>query len=109
MAAWLLLVLGLGTALYLYLSAPEASATATSYSLVGGQRFAEHGDATGWQAQQIERMGGQGTLLLARLNDWLRSLWHGRRLAATLATATLVLALACLWMAALVEADDGPA
>lgn len=104
-AGWLLLALGWGAALIIYATAPDSSTPAANYTLAGGQRFADTSSPTGWQAQQILRAGGQGTLMLVRLDDWLGSLWHGRRLAATLAVAALVLALACRWVAALVDED----
>ncbi|MDQ8002457.1 MAG: hypothetical protein REU00_21340, partial [Pseudomonadota bacterium] len=60
----------------------------------------------GWQAQQIERVGGQGTLLIARLDDWLGRLRHGRRLALTLGVAATLAALACRFVAGLVDDAD---
>ena len=98
---WLLLALGWAAALLVYATAPESPSAATGYSMAGGQSFAE--GSTHWQTQQIERLGGQGTLLLVQLDHWLGSLWHGRRLAATLAISALTLALACRWVASLVE------
>jgi hypothetical protein len=100
-AGWLLLALGWAAALLIYATAAESPSAATAYSMAGGQRFAQ--SSTSWQTQQIERLGGQGTLLLVRLDHWLGSLWHGRRLAATLAVSALALALVCRWVASLVE------
>ena len=48
-------------------------------------------------------MGGKGTLLVARFDDWLGTLWHGRRLALTLGVAALLAALACRFVAGLVD------
>jgi hypothetical protein len=103
LAGWLLLALGWGAALAVYATASGTAHLAAGYSLAGGQAFADAGGPTGWQAQQILRTGGQGTLMLVRLDQWLASLWHGRRLAATLAVGALVLALTCRWVAGLVD------
>ncbi|MFT3812079.1 MAG: hypothetical protein QM740_01745 [Acidovorax sp.] len=100
-AGWLLLALGWAAALLIYATAAETPSAATGYSLAGGQSIAQ--GSTHWQTQQTERLGGQGTLLLVQLDHWLGSLWHGRRLAATLAVSALVLALACRRVASLVE------
>ncbi len=44
---------------------------------------------------QMELFGGKATLVGAQLDDWLASLWHGERLAYTIAVLTLLVALAC--------------
>lgn len=77
-----------------------------SYSVVGGQTFADSGGAAGWQAQQIERVGGRGTLLIARLDDWLGTLWHGRRLALTLVALGWVAAFGCRFVAGLLDDNE---
>lgn len=104
-AGWVLLALFGIVAAGVYAGASGGPEGAASYSVVGGQTFADPGGATGWQAQQIERVGGHGTLLIARFDDWLGSLWHGRRLALTLAVAGGVMALGCRFVAGLL--DDG--
>jgi len=105
-AGWVLLVLGWVVAAGVYASAPDGPEGPAHYSVVGGQPFADAGGATGWQAQQIERVGGQGTLLIARFDDRLGTLWHGRRLALTLGVAALLAALACRFVASLVDDND---
>lgn len=105
-AGWVLLALGWVAAACVYATAPDGPAGSASYSVVGGETFADPGGATGWQAQQIERVGGQGTLMIARFNDWLGTLWHGRRLALTLGGAALLAALACRFVAGLVDDTD---
>jgi phytoene/squalene synthetase len=45
----------------------------------------------------MELYGGKASILAAELLDWLQSLWHGRRLAGTVACAT-VLAAAVVWL-----------
>lgn len=42
--------------------------------------------------QAMERIGGKAVVFAAELNDWLASLWHGRRLAATLAVISVAVA-----------------
>lgn len=105
-AGWVLLALGWVAAACVYATAPDGPAGSASYSVVGGETFADPGGATGWQAQQIERVGGQGTLLIARFDDWLGTLWHGRRLALTLGVAAMLAALACRFVAGLVDETD---
>ena len=53
---------------------------------------------------QIERIGGKATVYVVRFNEWLGSLWQGRRLAFTVGVLSIVIALACFWVAGLVSA-----
>ena len=90
----LVLIIGLGSALWVYLS---------SISQVAD-------DLTAFNAKQydfqLERIGGRQALLIARFNDWLASLWHGRQLAYTLAILAIVLALLCFWLADCLARED---
>ena len=45
----------------------------------------------------MELYGGKANILAAELLDWVQSLWHGRRLAITVACAT-VLAASAVWL-----------
>jgi len=47
------------------------------------------------EMQQLERLGGTASVRTADLDAWLSSLWHGRRLAATLAALGLVFGGLC--------------
>ena len=53
---------------------------------------------------QIERIGGKATVYVVRFNEWLGSLWQGRQLASTVGVLSIVIALACFWVAGLVSA-----
>jgi hypothetical protein len=53
---------------------------------------------------QIERIGGKATVYVVRFNQWLGSLWQGRQLASTVGVLSIVIALACFWVAGLVSA-----
>ena len=45
--------------------------------------------------RQMEVFGGKAALVGSQLDDWLASLWHGQRLAYTVAVLTALVALAC--------------
>ena len=55
--------------------------------------------------QQIERFGGKMTLQMVELQDWLGSLWHGKRLAYTLALLSTAVGGACIHFAKLAAED----
>ena len=54
---------------------------------------------------QVERFGGQTTLLMVKFNHWLSGLWHGRPLAYTLAFLSILVAMGCFWLADLTKED----
>ena len=57
--------------------------------------------------RQLEVIGGKAAVMGSELTEWLEGLWHGRRLAATLAVLTAAVAGAyALWDRA--RAGPGP-
>ena len=59
------------------------------------------------EMQQLERLGGRASVQTAEFDQWLSSLWHGRRLAGTLAVLGLVVGGACWRVGGLMAEDDG--
>lgn len=48
---------------------------------------------------QMEVLGGKANLLATEIREWWGSLWHGRRLAYTLAGVSVVSSLGCFFVA----------
>jgi hypothetical protein len=48
---------------------------------------------------QMEFIGGKSNLLASEITDWFSGLWHGRKLAQTLAFLSVVGSLACFFVA----------
>jgi len=57
------------------------------------------------EMQQLERLGGRASVQTAEFDRWLSSLWHGRRLAVTLAVLGLVVGGACWRVGGLMDED----
>jgi hypothetical protein len=58
---------------------------------------------------QLERMGGKALVLTTQFTQWFASLWHGQKLAYTVAALSTVAALACFWIGgrlSVYEPDD---
>ncbi len=71
------------------------------------------GDGTGdvtsqREMQQVERLGGRATVQTVQFDSWLGSLWHGQRLAWTLAILSLVVGGGCAYIGVLMgeEVDE---
>ncbi len=48
---------------------------------------------------QMEVLGGKANILATEIREWVGSLWHGRRLAYTLACVSVGSSLVCLLLA----------
>jgi hypothetical protein len=77
-----ILVLGLGGALWIYVAAVLAPGDVSGEDPTDSKQY----------QRQMELYGGKANLLAADLMRWLGSLWHGRRLALTVACATVAVA-----------------
>lgn len=53
------------------------------------------------EMRELERLGGTASVRTAQFDQWLSSLWHGRRLAGTLAALALVVGGGCWRVGAL--------
>jgi hypothetical protein len=98
LVAVVILVLGLGGALWIYVAAALAPGDASGEDPTDSKQY----------QRQMELYGGKANLLAADLMRWLRSLWHGRRLALTVACATVVIA-GGVWLLADPLPDEGVA
>ncbi|MDB5990404.1 MAG: hypothetical protein JWQ10_1807 [Herbaspirillum sp.] len=93
-----ILCVGLVAACLIYWSADEASRV-TGYSIVGGQAYASIDMASKSDRYEVQRYGGTSAVIVHNFNNWLFSLWHGKRLAFTLGVMAILLAYACFWIA----------
>jgi hypothetical protein len=57
------------------------------------------------EMQEVARLGGTATVQTVKFNLWLASLWHGERLAYTLALLGLVVGGACWHIGGLMDED----
>ena len=106
LAGVLILVVGwLAAALVYFTAGGDSGAGGGNYQVVDGHVYQQ--SASKAQLQMTERMGGLATVRMAEFDDFLGSLWHGERLAFTLALLSTVVALACIHFAGLAaeEAD----
>ena len=78
----MILTLGLASALWIYLAAARAPGDASGDDPPESKQY----------QRQMELYGGKANVLAAELTRWLGSLWHGRRLALTVACATVLVA-----------------
>jgi hypothetical protein len=84
-----ILVVGLASAIWIYLAAAPATGDAFGYNPEESKQY----------LRTMELYGGKANVLAAELRQWFEGLWHGRRLAYTVACATVLLA-GVFWFAA---------
>jgi hypothetical protein len=88
-----ILVLGLACAIAIYIAAASSSAVSSSYDPEQSKQY----------LRTMELYGGKANVLAAELRAWFDALWHGTRLAYTVACASLLMAGAFWLGAAAVE------
>jgi hypothetical protein len=89
-----ILIVGLATAIGLYVSAARSTDDMVLYEIEHSKQY----------QRMLELYGGKANVLAVELTQWFDSLWHGTRLAYTVACATVLLA-AGFWLAAALVDD----
>ena len=83
------LVAGLIGAALIYMFSVEVPATDPATQMASRRAY----------ERSIELFGGKAMIPMVRFNQWLGTLWHGERLAFTMGVLSIVVALACFWVA----------
>ncbi len=87
------------------LSSTNSDGLYAAYSLVGGHSFGLSTQEQALTLYTLKRIGGTQAVLTVELHDWLKSLWHGRRLAITLAVVSLLICGLCFHLGSLADDD----
>ncbi|MEX3810364.1 hypothetical protein AB3X96_08840 [Paraburkholderia sp. BR13439] len=82
-----ILVVSLIAALLIYVSVPPPDNAVAMYSMVDPRYQIE-----------LQQIGGNAAVLMAQLHQWFDSLWHGSRLAYTVAVLGAALAAGCFFI-----------
>ena len=90
-----ILVVGLAGAVLIYLGAASLPAGSLGYDPEQSKQY----------LRTMELYGGKANVLAAELRTWFDGLWHGTRLAYTVACASVLLA-AALWLGAAASDDS---
>ena len=92
----IILAVGLAAAIIIYVAQPFVHDGGGEYS------------PTKRDLYEIEKIGGKSTVLGVEFNSWFSSLWHGRRLAYTVAFLSIAGFVACLWLADFLTDSPAP-
>jgi hypothetical protein len=77
-----ILVIGFGCSIWIYLTAQPPPGNPLGYEPEDTKKY----------VRDMEVYGGKANLLAGELRQWFDSLWHGRRLALTVAVITVIAA-----------------
>ena len=107
-ASVIVLIAGLLGACLAYYFAADGGNHGLGYQVVDGVAYAT-GESKAY-VRDMEMYGGTSGRLIAGFNQWLGSLWHGKRLAYVLAIGAALISYACFWFARELElfAADEP-
>jgi hypothetical protein len=89
-----ILIAGLATAIGIYVSAARSTDDMVAYEIEHSKQY----------QRTLELYGGKANVIAVELTQWFDSLWHGTRLAYTVACATVLVA-GGFWLAAAVVED----
>jgi hypothetical protein len=108
LASVIVLIVGLLSAGLVYYFAADGGNHGLGYEMVGGGAYAA-GESKAY-LRDMEMYGGTSGRLIGGLNQWLASLWHGKRLAYVLAISAILISYACFWFARDLDlfGSDGP-
>jgi len=95
-----ILVAGALAAALVYLAAaPDGAAASARYELVNGVAYPVASGDNKLDTFQAEQLGGTANVVASEFREWLGSLWHGRKLAYTLAVLAFGGSLPCFLLA----------
>ena len=95
---WILFA-GLLAAVSVYWTTVEENKHVSGYEIVGATAYEMIDMGSKSDVYEVQRYGGTMAVMEHKLNGWLASLWHGKRLAYTLAALAGMAAYACFWFA----------
>jgi hypothetical protein len=81
-----ILAIGFGSAIWIYLAAEPAPLNPLGIEPEDSKQY----------MRELELYGGKANVLAVELKHWFDGLWHGKRLAVTVACVTVLLAGACV-------------
>ena len=100
LAGIFILVAGIFSAILVYITAaPDHGRGALGYEVVNGISYPIMPNDSKRYEYDLERIGGKSNVLAVEFTEWFKSLWHGRRLADTLAFISVGGSLACFFLA----------
>ena len=85
----LLLVIGFGSALVIYLTTQAADADPLLNDPLATKKY----------LRELQRIGGTANVVAAEFQDWFAGLWHGEKLAETVAILTVGVTLVFRFLA----------
>ena len=97
-SALAVLVIGLASAVAIDLSAQPPPGNPLGYEPEDTKKY----------LRDLEFYGGKGNVVATEFREWLASLWHGKRLAYTVAVITVAAAGALMFLATHVPTDAEP-
>lgn len=84
-----ILALGLSAAAVVFVTSPADEESSGRVQLTTAENSRKY-------QLELRRIGGKAAVAAAQFDEWFDSLWHGRRLAGTLAIISIAGALICL-------------
>jgi hypothetical protein len=95
----IILMVGLGSAVFIYLTADTVLDSVLGYEVAGGDVYPVTPDNSKMYAHDLELYGGKAAVLANDFRYWFVGLWHGRSLAFTVASITILISFGVFFVA----------
>ncbi|HUJ17958.1 MAG TPA: hypothetical protein VL197_08185 [Nitrospirota bacterium] len=95
----IILLAGLGSAIFIYLTADNVLDSILGYEVAGGDVYPVTPDNSKMYAHDLELYGGKAAVLANDFRYWFVGLWHGRSLAFTVASITILISFGVFFVA----------
>ena len=93
LACLVILATGLLAAFLVYRTAEDEPEAGVSYIVVDGTAYPVAPSSSKRYLRSLEQFGGKGSVLFDEFGRWFGGLWRGKKLAATIACASVLAAL----------------
>jgi len=106
LASVAILLIGLGAAISIYFTAEDGAVNVLGYEYENGQAYQIDPETSKRYLHDVELYGGKAAVLAVEFNRWFEGLWHGKTLAISVGTITILVSAILAMVADRLPSDD---
>ena len=87
----IIMLVGLGSAIFIYQSDENDSDSVLGYEIIDGSAYPIRPEDSRMYRRDLELYGGKAAMVVDDFSRWLAGLWHGKSLAFTVASISIII------------------
>jgi hypothetical protein len=87
----IIMLVGLGSAIFIYQSDENDSDNVLGYEIIDGSAYPIRPEDSRMYRRDLELYGGKAAMVVDDFSRWLAGLWHGKSLAFTVASISIII------------------